>query len=143
MSRSPAESTDKSRRSSRLPIPTQRVEEKYWSHVASRTCASLDAAFPPDALASTRVSKPSDPPTHEKRVPVLASHPDASIPGDHPGRAFRTTTRTPASLKGSLTRRILTFVSLCLADECNRPNCQRIADSGWTASDARFDLDSE
>ena len=36
------------------------------------------------------------------------------------------TAHTPATLKGFLTRRIFILIDrLVLADECNRPNCQR------------------
>jgi hypothetical protein len=49
--------------------------------------------------------------SHSKRVPVLASHPAALWPGDHPDRAFTgLTARTPASLKGQLTRRIYAYL---------------------------------
>jgi hypothetical protein len=49
--------------------------------------------------------------SHSKRVPVLASHPAALWPGDHPDRAFTgLTARTPASLKGHLTRRIYAYL---------------------------------
>jgi hypothetical protein len=49
--------------------------------------------------------------SHPKRVPVLASHPAALWPGDHPDRAFAgLTARTPASLKGQLTRRIYAYL---------------------------------
>ena len=44
-------------------------------------------------------------------MPVLTSHPAALWPGDHPDRAFTgLTARTPASLKGQLTRRIYAYL---------------------------------
>jgi hypothetical protein len=79
------------------------------------------------------------PSSHEQRVPVLASHPDALKPGDHPGRAFQIDHSHAGFPQGFMTRRILSrSLSRCvLADECNRPNCQRVAvSSGGDIPDA-------
>ena len=84
----------------RWPVPTRRVEEKYWSHVAPRIEGQADDLSPDRSRERSRflVIRLT---AHEERVPVLASHPDACWPGDHPGRAFPDDPRTPASLKGS------------------------------------------
>ena len=123
MSRSPAMPPLATAHSSGSRSPPERVEEICWSHRHSTI-----AIGPATSAGSPRgppVSCHPPPPHREGRVPVLASHPDALIPVDPPGRV--SSRRSHAGFpQGFLTRRILTFVSLCLADECHRPNCQRI-----------------
>jgi hypothetical protein len=68
----------------------------------------------------------------KKRVPVVEKPSRRPFLETYQKKASKSTIRTPASLKGLLTRRILflRFVA-SLADECNRPNCQRTAASQW------------
>jgi hypothetical protein len=51
------------------------------------------------------------------------------------GRAFPDDHSHAGFPQGFLTRRILTFVSLCLADECHQPNCQRARLAPLTSTD--------
>ena len=110
--------------------PPTRVEEKYWSHFAphdlsrSSACAlRLECSCEHSSRKAHR--KPLDPMSSVCRS--LRAIPPPDDLGTTQAGHFGSTTRTPASLKGSLTRRILScLISRCvLADECNRPNCQR------------------
>lgn len=78
----------------------------------------------PMPLAGVPASRSSVPPPHEGRVPVLAGHPDMRSRWTH---RTRMSSRCPHAgfPQGFLTRRKSHLVS-CLADECYRPNCQRI-----------------
>jgi hypothetical protein len=91
---------------------------------------TAEAVLLRNAFASIRRRRsPTIHQTNMLRVPVLASHPDALDLGTTQAGRIGTTARTPASLKGSFDATKFTFVSsflAVLADECNRPNCQRI-----------------
>ncbi len=62
-------------------------------------------------------------------MPVVESRPAARILATYQFGRSGATLHTPASLKGYLTRRISSRLSIpcILADECNRPDCQRTA----------------
>jgi hypothetical protein len=83
------------------PIPTQRVEEKNWSHFAVRSVNHEPASAGPcepfrrQSLGTTQTWRGK------------TNHSHAGYP------------------QGLLTRRFFTYLVSCLADECNRPNCQR------------------
>ena len=58
-------------------------------------------------------------------MPVLRAIPAPPDLGTAQVRALRIDHSHAGFPQGFMTRRILIFVSLCLADEYHRPNCQR------------------
>ena len=114
MSRFPSGSSRRSE--SFLPVADPRpkgLRKKNWSQFASHGPNDFQLGFvgPVPLRASFNKEKVGIHPSPAKRVPVLASHPAALWPGDHPDRAFTgLTARTPASLKGQLTRRIYAYL---------------------------------
>ena len=101
------------------------VEESDWSHRRSVSGRDPDGVRPDPprggpSFTTIRLAAP------RRTSAGPACHPDIRSPVDPPGRM--SSRRTHAGFpQGFLTRRNLTyFVSLCLADECYRPNCQRI-----------------
>jgi hypothetical protein len=135
MSRSPAMARFRDPSSGSRSSP-ERVEEKTGRTVLPAMGFEPMTARPA-ALAGDPVS--CHPPGHTARgrVPVLASHPDIRSPVDPPDRmSSRPLARRLPSRVLDATN--LTFVSLCLADECYRPNCQRIRSQlGFYAPAAR------
>ena len=136
MSRSPA--NPRIRGDPPAPGPHPKGLRKNTGRTAAPRCDRPTTSIPARPRGATRSADHPPHRTHEERVPVLASHPDASSRGPTgPGCPHN---RSHAGFpQGFLTRRILTFVSLCLADECYRPNCQRESTPTYDGFSELFD----
>jgi hypothetical protein len=120
MSRSPAR-PHRSGSPSGSRSPPERVEEFCWSH--RHSTIAIGPATSPVPLRTPVSCHPPPPNRVTCAGPCEPSRrPD---PVDPPGRVSSRCSHAGFP-QGFLTRRILTFVSLCLADEYHRPNCQRI-----------------
>jgi len=98
------------------------------SFTAARLAVPLDFPNAQRALESSR-SQARRPTRNVCRS--LRAVPPPGSQGPPRSGVSGSTTRTPASLKGLLTRRISSYLVFFLADECNRPDCQRAtAESG-------------
>ena len=129
MSRSPASPAIAA---ARPPAPgphPKGLRKTNWSHRRSIDGDPTDDSIPDRPREATRFR--SHPP-HRPTKDVCRSLRAIPTPGDlvdPPGRASSDDRSHAGFPQGFLTRRILTFVSLCLADECHRPNCQRASRS--------------
>jgi hypothetical protein len=113
-----------SRHSSRSSILTPRVEEKYWSHLVFRS-RTVSSARLPECSKNIQFAK-REPRRRTRNVcRSLRAVPPPGSQGPPRSGVSGSTTRTPASLKGLLTRRISSYLVFVLADEYNRPDCQR------------------
>jgi len=116
MSRSPVEFRDESRFPAVGRSPPQGLRKKYWSHdePVHFGFSILDLGLKNGGRMSHREqSKIRNPKSKISRIVCrsLRAIPTSDGLGTTQAGRYRTTTRTPASLKGPLTRRILTFVS--------------------------------
>jgi hypothetical protein len=109
------------------------LRKKNWSHdvLAMRVRPTTDSRITRESDSSVE-SSASPPMRNVCRslraipTPVDLRTSGRAFPDDHSHAGFP---------QGFLTRRILTFVSLCLADECHQPNCQRARLAPLTSTD--------